>query len=335
MENQPRFVPLDRLPLGLRELKEPPAGLFVAGALPRFAGVAVVGTRRPTVEAEEITAALVKAWVGEGLAILSGGAEGIDAAAHRAALDAGGTTIVVAPAGFARPYPEHHEEMFREIVDRGGAHVALVEPNTSATRGAFFRRNEVLAAMSHAVVIVEAGVRSGARNAAKHARALGRPLFCVPWSPGSAGRGCNIEIRHGATLLLGARDIPRCLASRGWVGAGAGSPHLDQLPLFVGDAATLEPTRPAAQRQGGFRGARGTFDEKSHAGSSQAPSRSDLMNHLAERVLSALSEGELSVDELSERLGARAEQLQVELLQLSLEGVIEVLPTGRVFRVTP
>ena len=184
--------------------------MWLCGELPRGPAVAVVGTRHPTTEAlhfaHELSGDLVRA----GVAVLSGGAEGIDGAVHRGALDAGGPTVVVAGSCITRPFPEKHEELFHEVVVAGGAYLTHAPHGQAPTQPAFLIRNSYLVALSHVVVVVEAPHRSGARNAARWARRLGRPLFVVPaapWSP--QGAGCIEELRLGARPLTSARDVLR------------------------------------------------------------------------------------------------------------------------------
>src|SRR6185503_20147276 len=110
------------------------------------------------------------------VAVFSGGAKGIDTAAHVGALRAGGATVVMAPAGFDRPFPERNAPLFERIVAEGGAYVSLLADDEPATPVSFFPRNACLVALAHVLVVVEAGFRSGARNAARWARALARPL---------------------------------------------------------------------------------------------------------------------------------------------------------------
>ena len=184
------------------------AVLYARGELPRGPAVAVVGTRKPTRGAALFARELAGELAAAGVTVLSGGAEGIDTSAHRGALLVGGLTVVVAPSGFERPYPERHGRLFRRIVRHGGAHVSLWRADVSASDPNFFLRNRVLVALAHAVVVVEAPFRSGARNTAKHARRLGRPLFVapsVPWNP--KGAGCILELGLGARPLGSVRDV--------------------------------------------------------------------------------------------------------------------------------
>jgi DNA processing protein len=201
-----------RLPARLADLATAPAVLYLHGELPRGPVVAIVGTRRPTPAA----AAYARELAGElgvaGVAIISGGAAGIDTAAHQGALDVGAPTVVVAPSGFERPYPPQNAELFRQVVRSGGAFLATTAAQTVATLPRFFERNGVLVALSHAVIVVEAPLRSGARNAAKFARRLGRPLFAVPTQPwNSNGQGCVAELQLGANPLASHRDVLRLL----------------------------------------------------------------------------------------------------------------------------
>lgn len=152
--------------------------------------------------------------------IVSGGAYGIDAAAHRAALAAHAPTIAVIPGGLDRLYPTGNQDLL-ERVGKSGLLVSELPPRTAPTRWRFLQRNRVLAALSGAVVIVEAGYRSGSLNAASQAAALGRPVGAVPGpvtSPASAG--CHRLIRDGiAGIVTDVSDIDVLLQ------LGGGSPH--------------------------------------------------------------------------------------------------------------
>lgn len=213
--DQPRQLQKREWPARLLDLIEPPASLYLSGVLPGPPYVAVVGTRRPTEEGVAFAQVLAGELARAGVGVVSGGALGIDAAVHRGALDAGGCTLVVAPAGWNKPFPPEHTELFREVVACGGGYLSLCPPDEAATRPRFFLRNACLVALAHAVVVVEAGYRSGARNAAKHARMLGRKLFAVPaapWVP--SGRGCIAELKAGAAPLESAKDVLTYLATQ-------------------------------------------------------------------------------------------------------------------------
>lgn len=200
------------LPPRCRDLPQPPLRLNLRGVLPAGGSVAIVGTRRPSNEAQAFARELAGELAAAGVVILSGGARGIDTAAHRGALDVGGRTVVVAPSGYHRPYPRENAALFQEIVSHGGGYLSEPGGDAPASLPAFFRRNAIMVSLSTVVVVVEAGFRSGARNAAAVARRLGRPLFVVPsapWNP--RGLGCIIELQQGARPLLNHRDVLRVL----------------------------------------------------------------------------------------------------------------------------
>ncbi|WP_369639940.1 DNA-processing protein DprA, partial [Nocardia sp. JMUB6875] len=143
-----------------------------------------------------------------GWTIVSGAAFGIDGMAHRAALAVGGMTIAVLACGPDRPYPVQHDQLLAEIADTGLV-VTEYPPGTSARKHYFLARNRLIAALADGVVVVEAGVRSGARNTVKWCRRLGRPAMAVPGPITSAASvGCHRMIREGeAFIVTRAEDI--------------------------------------------------------------------------------------------------------------------------------
>lgn len=197
-----------RLPPRLADLESPPSVLYLRGELPRGPAVAVVGTRHPSADGVAFTRSFAAELAAAGVTILSGGAEGIDAAAHEGALDVAGRTVVVAPAGFNRPFPEKNAALFQRVVNSGGAYLSLRPDDVAADQGIFFARNACLVALAHAVVVTQRPYRSGASNAAKWARQLGRPLFVVPHSPWVAeGKGALQELRWGAIPIDRAKEV--------------------------------------------------------------------------------------------------------------------------------
>lgn len=141
--------------------------------------VAVVGARAATGYGEHVAGELAAEAAGGDVVVYSGGAYGIDAAAHRAVLAAGGTTVAVMAGGIERPYPAGHADLLSRVAATGAV-VAEVACGTAPTRHRFLARNRLIAALSDATVVVEAGWRSGALNTAHHAQALGRPVGVVP-----------------------------------------------------------------------------------------------------------------------------------------------------------
>ncbi|CAA9255987.1 MAG: Rossmann fold nucleotide-binding protein Smf possibly involved in DNA uptake [uncultured Arthrobacter sp.] len=168
--------------------------------------VAVVGSRDSTNYGASVTAEMASGLAMKGLTILSGGAYGIDAQAHRAALGTSGTaqppTIAVMACGVDRYYPAGHEELLRTIA-QDGLVISEVPPGSSPTRWRFLARNRLIAALGAVTVVVEARWRSGALNTAHHAAGLGRPVGAVPGSVFSANSaGCHRLLRDGSAICV-------------------------------------------------------------------------------------------------------------------------------------
>ncbi len=193
-----------------------PWGLWVRGhADLRFAclrSVSVVGTRAATAYGTHVCGELAITLAEAGWTIVSGGAFGIDGCAHRGALAVHGTTVAVLACGVDRDYPMGHYELFRSIREQG-ALVSEWPPGRMPTKHGFLVRNRVIAALSRGTVVVEAALRSGALNTARHAHDLGRPLMAVPGPVTSAqSAGCHEAIRDwGAVCVTGARDVMQML----------------------------------------------------------------------------------------------------------------------------
>ena len=168
---------------------------------------AVVGTRASTAYGEQMTSDLAESLVERDVAVVSGGAYGIDGAAHRAALAADGPTVAVLAGGVDVPYPSGHSALLHRIA-RNGLVVSEYPPGLRPARHRFLTRNRIVAALGAATVVVEAGLRSGAANTAAWARLLGRPVCAVPGPvTSSASAGCHELIRGGATLVTRADEI--------------------------------------------------------------------------------------------------------------------------------
>ena len=195
-------------PPSLGDLAVPPEQLYALGdpAMLDAPRVAVVGTRDPTAYGLRMTRAIVAGLARAGVCIISGMARGIDAAAHRAALEAGGRTVAVMGTGIDVPYPVAHRELHRTLAERGLV-VSEYGSGVRAHRGAFPRRNRIIAALAPVTMVVEAGARSGALNTAGQALELGRTVAAVPGpidSPQSTGT--NELIRDGAAVIAAVGD---------------------------------------------------------------------------------------------------------------------------------
>lgn len=209
-----------------------PSSLYYIGKLPesRVPTVAIVGTRKPSTYGKEVTTMLASDLARRGIIIISGMALGVDALAHRAAIDAGGTTIAVQANGLSRLYPATNRQLGEDIVRSGGTIISEYEPDVSARSFQFLARNRIVSGLSDAVLITEASARSGTLNTARHALEQGKEVFVVPGnitSPLSAG--CNSLLRQGAIPVTKVEDIVEVIA-----------PQLleNQATLALGDNAT-------------------------------------------------------------------------------------------------
>jgi len=197
-----------------------PSLLFVAGELPDLRGaIAIVGTRYADDEALEFTYKLAAELARAGRGVVSGGAGGIDAAAHRGCLAAGGRTVAVLATGLLRAYPAQHADLFATIAGQGALVCEDPDPRQVAGRS-FLTRNRLVAALAESVVVVQAPARSGALSTAHWARQLHRRLFAVPaapWDP--RGEGCLTLVRSGALICTSATDVLSVPAPGGRGGA--------------------------------------------------------------------------------------------------------------------
>lgn len=197
-----------------------PFGLWVDGqANLRFSclrSVSVVGARAATAYGTTVAAEFAMGLGGRGWTVISGGAYGIDGAAHRGALASGTPTIVVLACGTDVCYPSAHEDLFR-VVREHGVIVSEWPPGAHPTRLRFLVRNRVIAALSRGTVVVQAAARSGALNTASHASGLNRHLMAVPGPiTAEVSAGCHILIRQGkAVCVTSAEEIVEVVGSIG------------------------------------------------------------------------------------------------------------------------
>lgn len=188
-----------------------------AGALARLRpSIAVVGARAATSYGDHVARELSADLAGTGIPIVSGAAYGIDGSAHRAALAVGGTTVAVLAGGVERAYPAGHTQMI-EAIARDGVVISEVPCGSVPTKWRFLQRNRLIAALSDATVVVEAGWRSGSLNTAGHAAALARGLGAVPGPVTSAASaGCHRLLREfGAQCITSGADARELLGLDG------------------------------------------------------------------------------------------------------------------------
>lgn len=234
--SDPAFPPL------LKAIHDPPPGLFVRGtaelALLARPAVAIVGARACSAYGRQIARSLGRELAAAGLVVVSGLARGVDAEAHRGALEAGGLTVAVLGCGIDRDYPAAHRELARQVAATG---LVLSEyaPGVEPAPWRFPARNRIVAGLCAASVVVEARERSGALITADFALEEGREVFAVPGEITSAlSAGSNALLRLGATPLTCAQDV---LESYGLSAPAPATPELGQLA-----ASVFERVREAA-----------------------------------------------------------------------------------------
>jgi DNA processing protein len=279
-------------PERLLRLVDPPPVLFLRGdaSLLLRPTVAVVGSRRPSPGGRRTAERFGQGLADAGVVVVSGMALGIDGAAHRGALRAGGATVAVLGSGPEKAYPAANRDLFREIV-RSGLVVTEFPPDEPAFPFNFPRRNRIIAALSYGVVVVEAGPQSGALITADHALDLGVEVFAVPGSVElQQARGTNRLLQEGAQLVTAPWEVVEAL---GWPGA----------PGQAGGAAKTDPAsrRPALPELARITELLGP-----------APRSLDSLVHgldlPAERVLAALTRLELAGTAVRSEEGWRVEQ---------------------------
>jgi DNA processing protein len=195
-------------PASLHDLPDVPEELYLLGDAGQLDSptVSIVGTRDATFYGVRTARALATAFAKAGVSVISGMARGIDSAAHRAALEAGGRTVAVLGTGIDVPYPVGNTELHRILSERALV-ISEHAPGVRARPGAFPKRNRLIAALSPVTIVVEAGHRSGAQNTVEHARRLDRTVAAVPGpidSPQSAG--ANQLIRDGVVAISSVAD---------------------------------------------------------------------------------------------------------------------------------
>lgn len=199
--------------------------------------LSVVGSRRMTGYGRQITDQLIAGLAGTDTVIISGLARGIDGEAHRAALANGLTTWAVLGSGFGNLYPSQHRALALEIVGSGGTLLSEYWPDAKPETHHFPARNRIIAALAHAVLVVEADQKSGSLITVDHALDLGRDIWAVPGNATSRfSRGTNSLLRQGATLIASSDDI---LAEWHWGQRDAGAELDRAAPRLKGTAAAV------------------------------------------------------------------------------------------------
>jgi DNA processing protein len=288
-------------PSRLSEVPDAPATLHVRGGLvdEDALAVAIVGSRRATTYGLEVAETLAADLAARGVAIVSGLARGIDSAAHRGALRVGGRTLAVLGSGVDVIYPPENRRLADEIAEHG-ALLSQFAPGTPPLPQNFPTRNQVIAALSLAVVVVEAAERSGSLITARLAAELGREVLAVPGRiTAPESRGANRLIQDGAHVALGWEDVVAVLPER-W-------------------KACIVPDRVLAL--GAAAKAEAGASDASHVGAAGS------------QLLALLGEDPVDIDHVIDRSGLGAGRVSAMLLELELEGRVRQIEGKRFVRI--
>ena len=271
-------------PALLKEISIPPSVLFVRGDadLLCLPQVAIVGSRNATVSGLNTAFNFAKMLASSGFVITSGMALGIDGAAHNGALETG-QTVAVLGTGLDVLYPKQHRELHQKIMDHGGAIISEFMPGTPPLPANFPRRNRIISGISLGTMVVEAAIRSGSLITAKYAMEQSREVFAIPGSIHNAmSKGTHALLKQGATLVESGRDIVEQLGGM----------------LAYVESETLESLVPQA------------IEKKTN----QPLGQQELMQ--------AMGFDPVNIDTLVSRTGLPIAQINHQLMELELDGVI-------------
>jgi len=241
-------------PEALRAIPDPPLVLWARGALPSGPALAVVGSRQASVRSREIARSFCARLARAGVWIISGLAYGIDAAAHRGALDGAGRTLAVLASGLDRPSPSGNVRLANEMLAAGGGWLSEHPPGVAALAHHFPERNRLISGLARALWVVEARERSGTLWSARHALDQGREVFVTPGPIDTdLCRGSNALLRDGAGPVLEAADLQLALLGSAAV-PGESREHASDDPVLAllrDGPCDLDALRDALGMQGG------------------------------------------------------------------------------------
>lgn len=297
------LLPFHQLPQPLQQIPDPPRLLCLVGRREALDGanIALVGTRQPTHAGRQLAHQFGAGLGAAGFNIISGLALGVDAAAHRGALDAQATTVGVLASGVDRCYPSAHRALADQIIDAGGALLSEAPLGSPPRREMFPVRNRIVTGLAQGVVVIEAAERSGSLVSARLAAEQGREVYALP-GPVLQGQsaGCHQLIRQGAQLVTTPEQIIDDLTD--WRESRLSRPVAISSPV-----SSHHPISAPAERS------------------------EDVMPALPEALIQVwhcLSGTPIPADLLQSQLALEMADLQARLMQLELEGLITAQPGG-------
>jgi DNA processing protein len=296
-------------PLPLARIPAPPPLLYIRGEWKDgdANAVGIVGSRSCTGYGLKVAGQIARGLARTGFTVISGLARGIDAAAHRGALEGGGRTIAVMAGGLAKIYPPEHKDLAEEIAVGRGCLISESSMQMDPQPGMFPARNRIISGLSQAIIVVEANARSGALITAQHAAEQGREVYAVPGAVDNpASAGCLELIRNGARLVRSADDVIEDLQG---LRVNKDSGMLGKIKEEIGDRSQ-KTERPPRKEQ-----------PSSEIAATPVPELSPN----EQRVFDALA-NRRHADELSRELGLTVGELSRTLMHLELKKAVRRLP---------
>ncbi len=321
----------ERYPVLLKQTKGAPALLFVRGdpTLLRFPLFGIVGSRKPTREGVQNAAAFSSSLADYGICIVSGLAYGIDATAHINSLDKRGKTIAIIGTGIDITYPRAHHTLANKIVDNGGAIVSIFPRSVQPLRQNFPQRNRIISGITLGLLVVEAGLASGAMITARLAAEQGREVFAIPGSIRSPlSEGTNKMIQDGANLTTNHQDIIKHLEP---VYQSYGMAIKYQLAGSVGSAARNDAGGGTARSSQSGELSGGLFEEVASGAADEHPGKPpdghpgkhpEGLPGVSQQILLVLDKGPLYADQLAELTKEPVSSINSALIELELSQLI-------------
>lgn len=292
----------DAYPKALKEIHDPPLVLYVRGEIPQDKyAVGVVGSREASYYGLKAANYFATELAREGIPIISGGARGIDAAAHEAALKAGGKTVAVLGCGLDIVYPSSNQRLFEQITQQGAV-ISEYPPGTAPLPINFPARNRIIVGLSRGVIVAEAARKSGALITAHIAADEGREVYCVPGNIfEGTSVGCHDLIRKGAKLVDSVQDI---LEDK----------------MFWHAAMERKILQPAL------------FEEPKPKRKLLKKEKPPPASELGQKIWALLKQGALSLEDITEQIQEPIPIISMELLELQVAGYVDQDNAQRYFR---
>lgn len=308
----------ERYPNRLREIHNPPCVLYVDGILPdidNLAVIGIVGTRKASTYAIKVTHIMSRGITECGALVVSGGALGVDTAAHKGALTAGGNTVAVLGCGLGASYLNENKPL-RDIIKNNGALVTEYPPFTRASRTTFPMRNRIISGLSVGVLVVEAGVKSGSLITANYALEQGRDIFAVPASVLSVDfSGTNKLIDDGAMVATKPAQIVSVYAEKFSTIDISKARSIDELMNDESDkSANIEKNENKL-----------SFEsiEENREKRLKNEHKASTLNGDAKIVYQCLNDCFLHIDAIIEKTGLTSAKVMASITQLEVMGLIE------------